>query len=70
MHHALRQRVRRLEKQSGANYVQVPLPNDPGTYMRLPVTFVNFLAQKAEGDAANGPPVNLTTGAIEKSSPH
>jgi len=66
----LRQRVERLEKRSGANYVLVPLPNDPERFMRLPLPFAEFMAQKGEEMAANGPPVNLTTEGIEESSLH
>jgi hypothetical protein len=63
MHSRLKQRVDRLEKRSGVNYVLVPLPHDPDRFMRLPLPFAEFMAQKGEEMAANGPPVNLTTEA-------
>jgi len=66
MQNGLRQRVQRLEKRSGAGHVRVPIPGHSGQFMRLPATFANFLAETG----AEEPGVNLTTEAIEKSSPH
>lgn len=47
MHNGLRQRIQRLEKRSGAEYVRVPIPGRSGQSMRLPVAFATFMADQA-----------------------
>ncbi len=58
--HRLSQRIRQLERQSGADgrYVFVPLPGQGGPVMRLPRPFAEWMAKVGQDDR----PINYTDG--------
>ena len=60
-HHGLTRRIHQLEKQSGADekYLTIPL-GEPGHSLRLPRTFVEFLASRQVERRADGRSFNLT----------
>jgi len=62
MHEGLRQRIRELERRSGADgsFVLLPIPGKPGQTMRIPRPFAEWLAKKGAEHCAGGRYFNLT----------